>query len=358
MKNSKLIGLGFSDLYLLEAPHECCYKQRSDSMQLLPFEASLLAELKVFYNHLLNLFSEHIRESSERPNSVAVVRPCDVDAKTSQSDGGAVLRLRATHLKAANGQSIFYVRRYIQSVTTLEQLGVPNAIVTRLLSENLKQGLVMIGGKAGSGKTTLACSLITQRLKQWGGVCVTAENPIELEISGRHGKGMCFAHEVDSDAAMATAVINFLRTSPNIIFLGEIRDAFVAKEAVLAALSGHLVITTFHGHSIVGALSRFAGFIGDNNLLADALSAIAFLELSQEKDQRSLFNIKREPSVGSDGLSLSNLVSKKLTIDLLSLLGPEGAPLASMVRGGNFSMLSSEVSRQRNWMLQQKHSNV
>lgn len=353
MKNSKLIGLGFSDLYLLQTPQECCYKQRSDSMQLLSFEDSLLSELRAFYEHLVSIFLGCDQGNSSQPNSVAVVWPVNTGPQASLGGMGASLRLRATHLKAANGQSIFYVRRYIQSVSTLEQLGVPNAIVTRLLSENLKQGLVMIGGKAGSGKTTLACSLITERLKHWGGVCVTAENPIELEISGRHGKGMCFAHEVDSDGAMATAVINFLRTSPNIIFLGEIRDAFVAKEAVLAALSGHLVITTFHGHSIVGALSRFAGFIGDNNLLADALSVIAFLELSQEKDQRSLFNLKRDDA----GVKAPILASKKLTIDLLSLLGEEGAPLASMVRGGNFSMLSSEVSRQRNWMIQHKPSN-
>lgn len=347
MKTSQLISLGFSDLYLMEDPEQCCYKEQSDSMQLLPFDASLFGELSAFYSFLKGGIRSHMKER----NSNAVVWPqakCGWEAHAQKAQ-----RLRATHLVAATGQSIFYVRRYIQAVASLEQLGAPKAIISSLLSPNLKQGLVMLCGKAGSGKTTLACSLITERLKQWGGVCVTAENPIELEITGRHGKGMCIAHEVNSDEGMATAVIDFLRTSPNIIFLGEIRDAFVAKEAVLAALSGHLVITTFHGHSIVGALSRFAGFIGDNNLLADALSAVAFLELSQEKDQKPLFNLK-----SNSPPSATSLVSKKLTINLLSFLGDEGAPLTSMVRGGTFSMLSSEVSRQKNWMMQHKPSSL
>lgn len=354
MTTSQLTSLGFSDLYLLEAPENCCYKERSDSMQLMPFEPSMFGELKAFYAYLKNTIQAQNEERSGKPNSVAVVWPIAADGKAGSNDMQVLLRLRATHLKAANGQSIFYVRRFMQGVASLDKLGVPKAIATRLLSQNLKQGLVMLCGKAGSGKTTLANSVIIERLKQWGGVCVTAENPIELEISGRHGKGMCFAHEVDNDVGMANAVINFLRTSPNIIFLGEIRDAFVAKEAVLAALSGHLVITTFHGHSIVGALSRFAGFIGDNNLLADALSVVAFLELSQEKDQKTLFDLQRKP----ESPISHSIVSKKLTIDLLSLVGDEGAPLASMVRGGNFSMLSSEVARQRNWMIQQKQQDI
>jgi len=215
----------------------------------------------------------------------------------------------------------------------------------------LTQGLVILAGKAGSGKTTLANSVICSRLEQWGGVCVTAENPVELEISGRHGAGLCFAHEVGGDDEMATAVINFMRTSSNIIFLGEIRDAAVAREAVLAALSGQLVITTFHGPSIVGALSRFAGFIGDNNLLADALSAVAFLELCENKDQKTLFNLKHQARDGG----VERPDGKKLMIDLLWFLGAEGVALSSMIRSGNFAMLSSELTRQRNLMIQSRN---
>jgi twitching motility protein PilT len=131
----------------------------------------------------------------------------------------------------------------------------------------------------------------------------------------------------------------------------------VAKEAVLAALSGHLVITTFHGHSLVGALARFAGFIGDNNLLADALSAVAYLELCETKDQTELFTLKSAifPKEGrGEGSPASIRNSKKLTIDFLWFLGPEGTALTSVVRSGNFPMLSSEISRQRNHMLQSR----
>ena len=352
-----LLGLVFSDIYLLENPSDCRYKESSDSLRLREFDTSLYEELRRLYRYL----GEQCDAST--PGSMAVLWPQTLQEGAQQStgqgslDAQSAMRLRVTNLVGSNDQTVFYIRRYRQGVATLGDLGVPKPVIDRLLSPVLTQGLCMLGGRAGSGKTTLANSMIVARLTALGGICVTAENPVELQIAGRHGDGMCFSHEVGSDQEMANAVINFLRTSPNIIFLGEIRDAFVAKEAVLAALSGHLVITTFHGPSLVGALARFAGFIGDNNLLADALSAVAYLELCETKDQTELFALKsasllKEGRGQGSPASIRN--SKKLTIDFLWFLGPEGTALASVVRSGNFSMLSSEISRQRNHMLQSR----
>jgi len=323
-----LLDLVFSDIYLLENPGDCRYKESSDSLRLREFEVPLHEELSSLYRYL----GEQCDACS--PGSMTVLWPA-----VTQS----AMRLRVTNLVGSNDQTVFYIRRYRQGVATLADLGVPKPVIERLLSPTLTQGLCMLGGKAGSGKTTLANSMIVARLTTLGGVCVTAENPVELQIAGRHGDGMCFSHEVGSDQEMANAVINFLRTSPNIIFLGEIRDAFV--------------ITTFHGHSLVGALARFAGFIGDNNLLADALSAVAYLELCETKDQTELFSLKSASPLSDgrgSGSPASIRKSKKLTIDFLWFLGPEGTALASVVRSGNFSMLSSEISRQRNHMLQSR----
>jgi len=355
----ELVDLVFSDIYLLEKPGDCRYKESSDSLRLREFDTSLHEEL----SRLFSFLGDQCETNS--PGSITALWPIaqqhGIKQSAEQGSGNtkSAMRLRVTNLVGSDNQLVFYIRRYRQGVATLGDLGVPKPIIDRLLSPTLTQGLCMLGGKAGSGKTTLANSMIVARLTTLGGVCVTAENPVELQIAGRHGDGMCFSHEVGSDQEMANAVINFLRTSPNIIFLGEIRDAFVAKEAVLAALSGHLVITTFHGHSLVGALARFAGFIGDNNLLADALSAVAYLELCETKDQTELFPLKSaSPLNNGQGqgqnapASIRN--SKKLTIDFLWFLGPEGTALASVVRSGNFSMLSSEISRQRNHMLQSR----
>lgn len=338
-----LLGLGFSDIYLVENPSECCFKERSESLTLLEFDNALHGELRSFYQYLLG------KSCEEREGSISMLWPIAHPGSRIEQ-----MRLRVTNLVGSSGQIVFYIRRYRQGVASLPHLGVPKPIIDRLLSNQLNQGLVILAGKAGSGKTTLANSLICSRLERWGGVCVTAENPVELEISGRHGAGLCFAHEVGGDDEMATAVINFMRTSSNIIFLGEIRDAAVAREAVLAALSGQLVVTTFHGPSIVGALSRFAGFIGDNNLLADALSTVAFLELCENKDQKELFNLKHQSRpVTENGIACRD--GKKLMIDLLWFLGAEGAALSSMIRSGNFAMLSSELTRQRNLMIQSRN---
>lgn len=329
-------------MYLVENPAECCFKERSESLRLIEFDQGLHGELVTFYRYLAD------KSSPDHQASITVLWPVS-ESSTRQSQ----MRLRVTNLVGANGHTVFYIRRYRQGVSGLSELGVPKAIIDRLMSGQLTEGLLILAGKAGSGKTTLANSLIASRLEKWGGVCVTAENPVEMEISGRHGAGLCFPHEVGNDHEMATMVVNFMRTSPNIIFLGEIRDAVVAREAVLAALSGHLVITTFHGPSIVGALSRFSGFIGDHSLLADALSAVAFLELCEHKDQTSLFPLRHKSTQPVDE-SVRSSSGKKLTIDLLWFLGEEGVALSSMIRSNNLSMLSSELTRQRNQMLQSR----
>lgn len=343
-------------MYLLEDLTQSCYKESSDSLRLLPFDAILHDELRQFYQFLGSGDKSSLQGSS-------AVSWSTLESSSSASPGSplqsstsrlAPMRLRVTNLIGANGQSVFYIRRYRQAVASLAELGVPKAMAERLLSPSLTGGLLMLVGSPGSGKTTLANSIICERLTRWGGVCVTAENPVELDIAGRHGLGMCFAHEVSSDEEMAGAVIQFMRTSPNLIFLGEIRDAFVARQATLAALSGQLVVTTFHGPSVVGALARFAGLVGDDHLLADALSAVGFLELSQLKDSSKAFDLT--PRTQEPHASLANRHSmihrKKLTMDLLWFLGEEGAALSSIIRSGNFAMLSSEITRQRNAMLQ------
>lgn len=346
-----LLALDFSDLYLMDDLSQSCYKERSDSLQLLSFPPELHDEIRAFYQFLQSGDKSSVQGSS------AVLWPSGVVSLGKPKC--APMRLRVTNLTGANGQTVFFVRRYRQQVASLSQLGVPKAISQRLLSPSLNGGLLLLAGIPGSGKTTLANSIICERLSLFGGVCVTAENPVELDIAGRHGSGMCFTHEVASDEAMAGAVIAFMRTSPNMIFLGEIRDAFVARQAVLAALSGQLVVSTFHGPSVVGALARFAGLVGDDHLLADALSAVGFLNLSEHKDEGRAFDWEdRSPPInlGANTLSLggSVLSRKKLTVDLLWFLGEEGAALGSIIRAGNFGMLSSEITRQRNAMLQSK----
>lgn len=342
-----LLDLDFSDLYLMDDLSQSCYKERSDSLRLLSFSPDLHAELRQFYRFLQSGDKSSVQGSS------AVLWPSEGVSMSTP------MRLRVTNLTGANGQTVFYVRRYRQRVASLAQLGVPKAISQRILSPSLNGGLLLLVGSPGSGKTTLANSVICERLSLFGGVCVTAENPVELDIAGRHGLGMCFAHEVASDEEMAGAVIQFMRTSPNMIFLGEIRDAFVARQAVLAALSGQLVVSTFHGPSVVGALARFAGLVGDDHLLADALSAVGFLDLSEHKDEARAFDLKDRSSpitleADIEPLNSSVLSRKKLTVDLLWFLGEEGAALSSIIRSGSFGMLSSEISRQRNAMLQSK----
>ncbi|MBL8001154.1 MAG: type II/IV secretion system protein [Flavobacteriales bacterium] len=112
-------------------------------------------------------------------------------------------------------------------------------------------GIVLISGPTGSGKTTTLYATLKQ-LNEVRRNVVTVEDPIEYTLEGinqvqlREGIGLTFAQ----------ALRTFLRQDPDVIMLGEIRDAETAQMAIRAALTGHLVLSTIHTNSAWGTLSR------------------------------------------------------------------------------------------------------
>lgn len=134
-------------------------------------------------------------------------------------------------------------------------------------------GLIMLCGTNGMGKTTIAASTTVSRLKKFGGHANTAEDPIEYPMQGVHSgeaNGWCLQHSVNKDkpveegkSVYSQALSDALRAFPaitgggTILMVGEVRDPETAAEVLLAASNGHLVITTYHGHSLTSAIARF-----------------------------------------------------------------------------------------------------
>jgi len=130
-------------------------------------------------------------------------------------------------------------------------------------------GMVLVTGPTGSGKTNTLYSAISQ-LNQPGVNIITAEDPVEFNLAGinqvqvRDGIGLTFA----------TALRSFLRQDPNVILVGEIRDAETAAIAVKAALTGHMVLSTLHTNDAPSTVGRLINMGVDPFLVASSLQLI------------------------------------------------------------------------------------
>lgn len=147
-------------------------------------------------------------------------------------------------------------------------------------------GIVMVTGPTGSGKTTTMYSAILER-KNDGLNIVTIEDPIEYTIAGITQ----VQHNDAIDLGYADAIKAFMRQDPDIMLIGETRDGRTARNAMQAALSGHLVVTSFHTNSALSTIYRLQEMGVEPFLIGNALAGIIAQRLV-----RTLCSDCREPS--------------------------------------------------------------
>ncbi|OGJ62537.1 hypothetical protein A3H90_01345 [Candidatus Peribacteria bacterium RIFCSPLOWO2_02_FULL_55_36] len=134
----------------------------------------------------------------------------------------------------------------------LEKLGFPKEIHEKLAELiHLPNGLMLVTGPTGSGKTTTLYSLLQTIIGTQRNI-ITLEDPIEYEISGIVQSEI----DPDHDFTFATGLRSILRHDPNVILVGEIRDLETAQTAIDAALTGHMVLATLHTNSAIEAIPR------------------------------------------------------------------------------------------------------
>jgi type II secretory ATPase GspE/PulE/Tfp pilus assembly ATPase PilB-like protein len=138
-------------------------------------------------------------------------------------------------------------------------------ILTRTMQRD--QGLVLVTGPTGSGKTTTLYALLNS-VNDEGVNIQTIEDPIEYEIEGINQTQTNNARGLD----FANGLRALLRADPDIILIGESRDAETAGAAVNASLTGHLVLTTLHANDSLRAVSRLLSMGVEKYLLADSLA--------------------------------------------------------------------------------------
>jgi len=160
----------------------------------------------------------------------------------------------------------------------LDDLGLPGEIRLRLgalLGETA--GAIIVTGPAGSGKTTTAYACVRQIVSGSAvpRCVVTMEDPIEVALDGVAQSQVNPAAGFD----LAQGLRSILRQDPEVVLVGEIRDRETAEGVFGAALTGHLVLTTFHAGSASGAISRLAEMGIEPYLLRSGLLAIVHQRL-------------------------------------------------------------------------------
>ncbi len=136
----------------------------------------------------------------------------------------------------------------------LDQLGLPTSVLRDLKSALARpHGIILLTGPTGSGKTTTLYAAIN-RLKRPEVKVLTVEDPVEVLLEGVNQVQV----RPEIDLTYAAALRAFLRQDPDILMIGEIRDQETAEIAMRAALTGHLVLSTLHTNSALGAFTRLA----------------------------------------------------------------------------------------------------
>ncbi|MBB2493968.1 GspE/PulE family protein [Aquipseudomonas ullengensis] len=191
-------------------------------------------------------------KSLGRMNVAEKRKPQDGRIKTKTPDGGEV-ELRLSTLPTAFGEKM--VMRIFDPEVLLkspDQLGFsPDDLRRWEGMTSQPNGIILVTGPTGSGKTTTLYTTLKQLATQEVNVC-TIEDPIEM-IEGAFNQ-MQVQHNID--LTFANGVRALMRQDPDIIMVGEIRDLETAEMAIQAALTGHLVLSTLHTNDAPSAISR------------------------------------------------------------------------------------------------------
>lgn len=253
-----------------------------------------------------------------------------ISQKVTMADGTTVdVNVRLETVPTLNGMDV--VMRLFnmdQEMYKLDRLGLSQA-ERRVIDDIIikPSGLVMIVGPTGSGKTTTLYSILNS-LNSEERKIITIEDPVEYQFVGITQISV-HSSEAGNDASFADKLRATLRLDPDIVMVGEIRDMDTAKTALQAALTGHLVLTTFHAGSAAAALTRLGDIIGQNPLFVSAIRLVMAQRLVRRLDDS--IKISYQPS-NAERTKISEIIAnlpegiERPNLENLQLFKPGKSP--------------------------------
>ena len=234
---SMALPTGASDLHLSVGIPPVC--RREGSLTALPLPALTEEDTERFSRELLG--EENFRE---------LVRYGEYDM--SYTPDAFNIRMRI-NIYRERGRFCVAIRALRQQIPSFEDLGLPVHTMESLC--RLNQGLVLVTGQTGMGKTTTISAMIDWINRRFSRHIITIEDPIEYYHEHQHS--IIHQRETGGDTrSFHTALRSALRQDPDIIFVGEMRDLESISTALTAAETGHLVFSTLHTNSASKAIDR------------------------------------------------------------------------------------------------------
>lgn len=252
-------------------------KVKASDIHVEPYETSLSVRLRIdgVLREVLSLPARMIPVFTSRLKVMARLdiaeKRIPQDGRISLALGGKTVDVRVSTLPARFGERV--VMRILDKEAArldLDALGMPGETLDRFKKLLTRpNGIILVTGPTGSGKTTSLYGGLTL-LNNPGRNILTVEDPVEYAVDGvgqtqiNPKVGMSFS----------TGLRAILRQDPDIVMVGEIRDGETAEIAVQASLTGHLVLSTVHTNSAVGAVTRLRDMGIEPFLLSSTLAGV------------------------------------------------------------------------------------
>jgi type II secretory ATPase GspE/PulE/Tfp pilus assembly ATPase PilB-like protein len=270
--------------YLLEQAH----KLRASDLHLETSKDGIRVRFRIdsVLHEVANLSIEKFRQLASTISVRADISIASPEPQTGHIQfqlGEVTQNMRIETVPTIYGQDIV-IRIFTldRELLNLDNLGLDETHKQEI-AEIIKHpsGMFLTVGPTGSGKTTMLYSIISA-LNTPTRKIVTLEDPVEYTLPGLVQIPVKTAEHESGFADTLRAV---LRMDPDVIMVGEIRDIDTARTALQAALSGHLVLSTFHANDAAAALSRLVDMVGDNPLLPTAIRAVLAQRLVRVFDE-------------------------------------------------------------------------